>query len=360
MSKPAKHPRRALVVNLVLATVAFSLLGWVLWKNRLSISLVLARKFEPSMFALAFGFLMLGLALSFVRWFLLVRVIDSAFRFRDSALLGFIGNVYNLVIPGAVGGDLIKAAFLVKMRINTTKAIASMFLDRILGLLGLFLLAGIAGLLAWSVAPVSVHRLTVIVWGCILAGFLGLAVVFAQGLTRRYPSLLTRHGRISTILAELRTMSETYRRRLDVVFGALLLSMIVHSLNVIAFYTMSRMMFPMGLPSLAEHFLMVPLTLFTTAVPLPFGALGLTEEVSEQLFKLVHHPEGALAMLGFRVLMYAGAFVSGCVYLANLRQVRSLTDTAHHIEEELSGESGAESGDSLGPETPEIPPAEPA
>ena len=58
--------------------------------------------------------------------------------------------------------------------------------------------------------------------------------------------------------------------------------------------------------TLVQHFLMVPLTLFSMAVPLPFGALGLSEEVGQQLFKLVGHPSGALAMMGFRVLMYGG------------------------------------------------------
>ena len=130
-------------------------------------------------------------------------------------------------------------------------------------------------------------------------------------------------------------MSETYRQRLDVVAGALAMAAMNHSLNILAFYTMSRMMFATALPSLGRHFLIVPLTLFTTAVPLPFGALGFSEGVSEQLFKLVGQPEGALAMMGFRVVMYAGALVSVCVYLVNLRQVRALTDTAEHLEEEL-------------------------
>ena len=41
-------------------------------------------------------------------------------------------------------------------------------------------------------------------------------------------------------------------------------------------------------------------------------------------------------MLGFRVLMYAGGLVAAGVYLANLRQVRSLTETAEELEEELA------------------------
>ena len=88
--------------------------------------------------------------------------------------------------------------------------------------------------------------------------------------------------------------------------GATALSVWNHGLNVVAFYLVGRMLFPAMTTTLVQHFLMVPLTLFSMAVPLPFGALGLSEEVGQQLFKLVGHPSGALAMMGFRVLMYAG------------------------------------------------------
>ena len=71
------------------------------------------------------------------------------------------------------------------------------------------------------------------------------------------------------------------------------------------------------------------------AVPLPFGALGLSEGVADQLFKLVGHPSGCLAMMGFRVVMYGGALVGAIVYLAKLKEVRGLTASAHQIEEEM-------------------------
>lgn len=335
MVKTRKHPLLAHVVNAALVLIAFGLLGWVIWNNREPIREVFSRRLDFRLIALGFGVYMAGLILTFVRWYWLVRVIEPSFRLRDALLLGFIGNVFNLVIPGAVGGDLIKAAYLVRMRINKTQAIASMVLDRIVGLLGLISLAGISGALAWSLADTTVKRLIVVVWCFLVVGFLGLAAIFGQVLTRSAPGLLHGHGRVALILNELKTMSQTYRGRLEVVVGSLLMSATNHSLNVLAFYLVSRTMFPTGLPSLAQHFLIVPLTLFTTAVPLPFGALGLTEQVSEQLFKLANHPHGALAMMGFRVLMYAGALVSVSVYLANLPRVRGLTASAEHLEEEL-------------------------
>jgi uncharacterized membrane protein YbhN (UPF0104 family) len=335
MSKPKKHPLRSLIINSLLVAVAFGLFGLVIWQNRAQIDEVRSRPLDYRLFLAAFAVYLVGMTITFLRWFLLVRVVEPRFTPGAAFRLGFIGNVFNLVIPGAVGGDFIKAAYLVQMDIKRTQAIASMVIDRILGLLGLFLLAGIAGAAAWPMAGPQVRLLIGIVWAAVACGLLVLAVIFNQSLTRAFPSLLEGHGRIAGVLRELRVLSITYRGRLDLVAGCLLGSSFIHALFVIAFYVVSRALFPSLVPGFAQHLLIVPLTLFTTAVPLPFGALGLSEQVSAQLFELVRHPGGALAMIGFRMLMYEGGLVSLGVYLANVRQVRALTDTAVELEEEL-------------------------
>jgi uncharacterized protein (TIRG00374 family) len=312
-------------------------LGLVLWQNREKIRGVFAHPLDLRLLGLGVLIFQCSLIITYVRWYILVRVIEPRFTLRSTILLGFIGYVFNLVIPGAVGGDFIKAAYLVRMHIKKTQAIASMVIDRILGLLGLFVLAALAGTVAWSLATPEVRKLILAAWTATVLSFLVLAAIFTQAITRLFPRLAgSGHGRLGGIMTELREMSTTYRRRLDVVFVALVLSVIGHTLNVVAFYLIGKMLFPTGMTTtLAQHFLMVPLTLFTMVVPLPFGALGVSEEVGDQLGGLVGHPSGALAMMGFRVLMYACGLIGACVYLANLREVRSLTASAHHLEEEM-------------------------
>ena len=337
MTRPKKNPVRSLLVNLLLVAVAFGLLGLTVYQKREKLHEVLSRPIDTRLFVLAFVFYLLAINVSFLRWYLLVRVIEPRLTLRASVLLGFIGNVFNLVIPGAVGGDFVKAAYLVRMDINRTQAVASMVIDRIVGLLGLFVLAGVAGAFAWPLATKGeVKVLIVLVWMAVVTGLGVLAAIFNQSLTKRFPALLEGHGRVAGVLRELKVMSATYRRRLGLVAGMLGLSMCVHFLLVIAFYIVSRAIFGEDLPSFAQHVLMVPLTLFTTAVPIPFGALGVSEQVSDQLFQMVRHPGGALAMMAFRVLMYAGGAVSALVYVANLKKVRGLTDSAAELEAELA------------------------
>jgi glycosyltransferase 2 family protein len=335
MTTPTRRSKLGLLVNAALVVLAFGLLGLVIWRNWEKIGEVFSRPLDGRLLAVAQAIYLVGIVSTFVRWYLLVRVIDRRFTLRSAVLLGFIGSVFNLVIPGAVGGDLIKAAYLVRMQVKKTQAIASMVIDRIIGLLALFALASIAGGLVWQQAPTDVRRLILAAWVATGLGVLLLAAIFAQAFTRLFPGLGRGQSRLHLITAELNEMSTTYRRRLDVVGTCGAMSLCNHSLNVLAFYLVGLMLYPEMTTTLAQHFLMAPLTLFTMAVPLPFGALGLSEGVADQLFKLVNHPSGSLAMMGFRVLTYGGALIGAIVYLAKLEEVRGLTASAHQIEEEL-------------------------
>lgn len=67
-----------------------------------------------------------------------------------------VGSFFDIAMPSNSGGDVIKAAYIVRhvgagMR---TKGVMAVAFDRVLGLLGLFLLAGVASIAGWSVVRV--------------------------------------------------------------------------------------------------------------------------------------------------------------------------------------------------------------
>ena len=173
-----------LIVHTLLAGLTVGLLSLVLWQNRDTIREVLGQRLDLRLLGLAFLITQISLLITFVRWSILVRVIEPSFTLRSSILLGFIGYVFNLVIPGAVGGDVVKAAYLARMHIRKTQAIASMVIDRILGLLGLFILAAVAGVLAWGLATPKVRSLIVVAWGALGLGLVVLAAIFRQPMPR--------------------------------------------------------------------------------------------------------------------------------------------------------------------------------
>jgi uncharacterized membrane protein YbhN (UPF0104 family) len=284
------------------------------------------------MFGLAFVLYLTGVILAFVRWYWLVRAAGLTMTLRDAIRLGFIGLPFNLVIPGAVGGDVIKAAYFCREQRAKTRPIASIVIDRLVGLLGLFVLAILVGTLGWSRLDPMVRQLVLVAGliALITASILGSAFLPLHQLPIR---------RAERLRNELSVLGASYRGNVPSVLGCLALSVVTHGFNVLAFYATSRALYA-RVPNLADHFLIVPLVLFSTAIPLPFGALGASEKISQELFELVSYQGGAVAMIAFRVLQLIGAAIGMVVYLANKSLVRQMRQSAQELEEtEAAGDA---------------------
>lgn len=338
MSRPERSPVRQLIGYVVRLGLGLGLLALAVWANWGQMVEVMERRPNLGLFGLGFALYLAGAVLAFVRWYFLVRALDLPFTIRAALRLGFIGTLFNMVIPGAVGGDFVKAAYLIReLKQRKTQAAASVAIDRVIGLLGLFILALIAGALGWGSLAPEVRRLVGLAVALTLITCAVMLVAFTPVLYRPLARRLTGRPRLAHLLHELAVMGSSYSRRRDVVFGTIVMATATHVLNVLGFYALGRALFP-EVPGMAEHFLIVPLVLFSTAIPLPFGALGVAENVSQMLFKLTGYDGGLLSMMAFHVVQYIGSFLSLFVYLANLRQVRTLQAEAA---EEFAGADSA-------------------
>ncbi|MGO9598770.1 MAG: lysylphosphatidylglycerol synthase transmembrane domain-containing protein [Isosphaeraceae bacterium] len=328
--KSPRHTRFQPIAHGILAVIGLGLLAMVLWRDRGPIGDLADRRPDLPLLALSLLLMQLNLVVVFGRWAILVRVLDRRISVRTSIFLGFIGYLFNLAIPGAVGGDVVKAAYLSRMQIKRTQAIASMIMDRVLGLLGLLGLAALAGALAWNPATTGVRRLILAASAMLGGGLFLVTMLFAREpiwnlalRASRFPS------RWSNIASELSAMSSTYRQRPGAILMGLVLSVLSHGLTVLVFFLLGKALFGAGMAAtLGHHFLMVPLILLTMAVPLPFGALGLSEEVGSHLLGMVGHPSGAVVMMALRVLMIACGLEGACVYLLGFKELRTLTAAA--------------------------------
>lgn len=118
--RSSRTGRIDLIVHMVAAGFTVGLLSFVVWQNRDPIHEVLGRRLDLGLLGVAFLITQVSMVSTFVRWLILVRVIEPRITLRSSIFLGFIGYVFNLVIPGAVGGDVIKAAYLAKTHVRKT------------------------------------------------------------------------------------------------------------------------------------------------------------------------------------------------------------------------------------------------
>lgn len=332
MTEHARKRRQKFILAIKFAVVAI-LLALVVQSNRQELRESLRHGVNPTQLLLGLACYLGGMLLAFVRWFVLVRAIELPFHLRDALRLGFIGALFNFVIPGAIGGDFVRAAALSREQGKSLRPIATVVVDRLAGLLGLFLLAAIVGTIGWETLAPGVRRLVTAASIASVISAAILAVAFLPGLGGDP----THH---SARRAELAAVGIAYRSRFWVLGIAVAMSLTTHALNVLGFFLASDAVLPI-VPGLADHFLIVPLVLFSTAVPLPLGALGVSEQVSSGLFKMAGSHSGAVAMMAFRILQFAVAAMGGLVYLANASQVRDLAATAQNLDQNLIAEEDA-------------------
>ncbi len=272
------------------------------------------------------GFVLYSFAvlLTLLRWYVLVRALGLPLRLRDALRFGLIGTFFNAFLPGSVGGDIIKAAALARGQTRRTAAVATVIMDRVLGLWALvglvavlggpfWLAGGVAGPAAAIIAfAVTATAASAAVWG--LVGFL------PDRRADRFAGRLAQLPLVGRTAAELWLSVWIYRRRPGSVAGVVALSWLGQAGFVVAFYCCARSLASpaMGpVPSLADHFLLVPVGLVMQAVvPTPGGAGG-GEWAFAALYVLFGGAEanGVLASLVRRMFEWVMGLVGCGVYL---------------------------------------------
>jgi uncharacterized protein (TIRG00374 family) len=154
--------------------------------------LTVVREASWSLLAAALAIVSVVYPLQAYRWWLLLRCRGLGISWLGTLRLVLIGAFFNFCVPlGSNGGDVVKAygaAKAVKGSMQGARSIAviSVLLDRVSGLLGLLLLAGLLAPLMWD-QPAG-RSITVISWS-ILLGFFFFTSLYFNASTRRWLGL---------------------------------------------------------------------------------------------------------------------------------------------------------------------------
>jgi uncharacterized membrane protein YbhN (UPF0104 family) len=312
---------------------ALGILAWLYFQNRIALANIAAAPKEWSFACLAFGLIGGSALVTFGRWYLLVRAQEFAFGLRDAVRYGFVGMVMNYVAPGAVGGDLFKAVLLARDQSSRrTVAFATVLLDRILGMLALFLVGACTTLLPRQVPANPQLRLTTALLLCgSLGGLIGLVLLLLPATTRwKWVNRLPQLPFVGKMLGELIHGVKLYQSKPGAVFGALGLSLIGHVGLITGFYFCALWMRQPWIPDLAAHYYFMPTAeLFSALIPTPGGMGALEEAVSWFYVQLkpAAIPEaqaagaGAMAGISYRVVAVAIAAIGYGYYITSRREI---------------------------------------
>lgn len=182
------------------------------------------------------------------RWRMLLQVQKIKITYLESLSLSMQGFFFSLVLPGgAIGGDVVKGAFLVKRTPKGNKLIGTftILIDRIIGMISLFTLAGLAGLASLEFLK-NVHDgfmtliIVALLGGCI-TGVGSALVLFFHRQFEKIPGvkqLLNFGDRITHgAVTNLTNAMDSFRSSWKTLLRALLLSVVaIHLMLVLVVY----------------------------------------------------------------------------------------------------------------------------
>jgi glycosyltransferase 2 family protein len=284
-----------------------------------------------------------AVTITILRWNLLVGALGLSFSIRETLRAGFLGYLANLLPFGLVAGDSLKAVMLIHRNPRRkTEAVASVIVDRVVGLYALLLLAAIASLLmpADQVARLSaddqlrITRLSQVIQAVALVSSLGLAVMLVPAVTHsRLWDLLEHAPVIGPVLHKLVGAMRAYRRRVDLLLAAIGVSLVVHLSysTAILLMTTSIGIEPSERPAPASIYVIVPPSMIAGALP-----IGSLEVALTLLFRAASPPGapanmGLLIALAYRLIQISIATIGMGYWIAGRNEVRELMHEAEEL-----------------------------
>ena len=314
--EPKKNARKILFFFAKTA-VAVALIYWLVRQNRLDFSQLERLEFDaPTLSLLMAAALSVFVSVFVLAWRLKILLDYQGIRitFGRSTALTFVGAFFGTVLPGLVGGDVIKAMYIcTDAPDRRPEAVAAVMVDRLIGLYALLLLGTLAlgAGLATGMLPVETPILAAAPVAVGL-GTLAMLLLAWPRLRRSRPvqwlfSLAPHKGQ--DLMKALTRFVKSPRVMAQVVG----LSLVNHILVVLSFVTTA---WALGdrLPVLA-HFILNPLAMAMNAIALTPGGIGLAEGAFSILFEAAGSSNGAMIGLLGRLIAYAVFMLGGVAAL---------------------------------------------
>lgn len=310
--------------------IAVALLWWLFGTGKFDVSVLLdpaTGRFNFSIWYLSILLVPVSIALLAYRWQQFLSLQQIHIGFGASLRLTVISNFFMVALPGMIGGDVVKAAYLCRntnsRRLNV---ISATFMDRIMGTYALFLIGAIASVGLWAFPNLVSNEF----WEAVVSSrvilippllFAATTLLLAMAMnelfyTRLALPLLTRVPMGGHLIRFLETiyMHRRYPGRLSYLVG---LSVINHLLNIMICMCVA-MAINEALPLLPQLFLNA-LAMVGNLVPITPGGIGLTEGVFHYLYLLAGSENGAIIGLVSRLITYVVFVSSGLVVFILMR-----------------------------------------
>lgn len=284
----------ALKIGLVVA-----LLTYLSRSNKLDLSLLQKLIHDPEILICSILLWLVGnVFMTSLRWQRLVAGMGLKLSIFKAMLLNLVGFFFNIVSPGAVGGDLIKSVYVYRDQPHgrKTPALLSILLDRIIGLYGIFTIATVVAVFTNSFQ----HEQTFICTSSLfsLVFFLAMTAFFASIFipfkAGKDPFLAFFSKKVIgfSLLKKIYEAISQFKERPWYLVQAWLLA-VGFQLLLIAFFLLVTVKIS-GSSFLVQDFITVyPIGAISIALPVAPGGMGVGHLAFERIFYLIGVQDGA-------------------------------------------------------------------
>ena len=252
---------RAAVSRIARIAVAAGLTGYVLWRS------------DPAAVVLV----LLDRALMAYRWVSLLCTLEAGHRPPMAALMRifFVSTFVGTFLPASIGGDIVRSYSLARLNVDTGDAVASVLMDRLLGVASIFLMA-----LAGLVLARDLAQNAAIVGGLFAAALAcaaTLLMIFNPGTAAAVSRLvaLLPFGPARRTGTQVVDSIRKYADHSPQLLAVLACSLTVQGLRVVQAFCLGRSL-SVDAP-LAVYFAFVPLILLIMLLPVTFNGLGTSQ-----------------------------------------------------------------------------------
>ena len=256
------------------------------------------------------------------RWRWLVEALGLVLPALAAIRYTFYGVFFNLVVPGATGGDVVKAYYAAKRTGVPTKAVVSVFVDRIVGLFALVLFAAAILFSSPSREGWATPRMLT---ACVLAaGVVGGVLVLSRRL-RRALGLSALFARLpfQSVWREVDAAFRLYRGRPGSLGLGVLVSLANHAGTAALAFVLARAL-GLEVVRLSDCLALVPVVSLLSAIPLLPGGWGVGELAFAYFFAPVGvAPSEAVSLsVVLRLAILASGLPGGVLWLTSRESAR--------------------------------------
>jgi uncharacterized protein (TIRG00374 family) len=293
------------------------------------------RKVNVLWFALSIATMGLVCFLCIVRWQWILEVQGISLRFWRVTSIFFIGLFFNAFMLGSTGGDVIKALYVAhETHHKKAEAVATVVVDRVIGLLVLFVIALVMMAFNYSrvFGDVRLRSFAIITLLVVVVTVGGTALTFWRGFADKFFGLrgwLQRLPKYDT----LRRMIEAcrmYASHPGVLGKTALITVGVHVFSMLGIACVGKGLGILTDNGWVDYFLYLPIINSVTAIPISISGFGVREGMYVKMFNEVGVASStalALSLLGYISSLF-WSVIGAAFYLTHRQEVTAAEQEA--------------------------------